>query len=477
LIPSPIKPLYIILTITLTVILISSPVMTVLFSTSSFLTPIILKVGFASATSSGDGGDDESDTDAATTTTDDGEENGDGDDEQQEEDNSEQQQDVQGEEEGNTEEEQDAGEGGQGEQQQFATVIGEVCDDLEDNDGDGLIDLADVEDCAPPATQGTITAPTTTTPSPSVINTTATNSTNNTLTASGITAADLGPPWDLAKQCIPIEQLGIPRPVPAPDDPPNIRWYSCPDGLLWSDPPVTSNSGIGQFGGGGQQPGGQQQQQPNSASGIDPATGQPISGGQTSGVDPATGQPIPPPTLQAPSSTASQGGQQGQPPPTTSQGVEQGPVTTDNPDGSKTTRYPAGMERTTYLDGRSVIRYDDGRVEVRNADGSGTSTMPGSGIEVIFGPYYGSSEASKTVTLKYPGGIEITDDIFGKRTIKYPGGQTILFRDGSMINIPEDAAMTVIRPPGVDKIEDFYGNPVQYTKADWHIYCWFGWLC
>jgi hypothetical protein len=77
---------YIILTITLTVILIGSPVIAV-YSPLPSLSPLpmVLKVGFASATSES-GDEDESNTDATTT---DDEEGGDG--EQQQEDNSQQQ--------------------------------------------------------------------------------------------------------------------------------------------------------------------------------------------------------------------------------------------------------------------------------------------------------------------------------------------------------------------------------------------------
>jgi hypothetical protein len=283
---------FIIATITLTaILLISSPVMTV-FSTSS-LTPVILKVEFASATTTSENGDDDESTTDATT---DGEE-----DEQQEE-----------------EAEQD---GELQEQQQLATVIGEVCDDFEDNDGDGLIDLADVEDCAPPATQGTITAPTTP-PPPSVINTTATNSTNNTLTAAGITTespyivevcgnrfdddgdgladeADFEgcatPSTDSSNTryilpstgeivdvtgCESYEELGLPPPPPRAglDEPPNLVYFDCDNvtfGLIPLDSApatTTSDSSTGTAGGGGGQglAQGQGQQQPNSASPCPP---------------------------------------------------------------------------------------------------------------------------------------------------------------------------------------------------------------
>jgi hypothetical protein len=72
---------------------------------------------------------------------------------------------------------------------------GEICNDFEDNDGDGLIDLAD-PNCAGPATQGALTAPTTPQAPPSVINTTATNSTSNTLTSGliGLPSSPATPP-------------------------------------------------------------------------------------------------------------------------------------------------------------------------------------------------------------------------------------------------------------------------------------------
>jgi hypothetical protein len=146
------------LAITLTaILLVSSPVMTV-FSPS----PMVLKVEFASATSSennddddnGGGGGEEPTIDATT----DGEEEVDGDGDVQEEDNTEEQQLS-----SSTQEQEELDEdGGEEEEEQLAFMAGEICDDFEDNDGDGFIDLADA-DCAAPLTQGTVTtsAPTT----------------------------------------------------------------------------------------------------------------------------------------------------------------------------------------------------------------------------------------------------------------------------------------------------------------------------
>jgi hypothetical protein len=266
---SPLPPLsgIIITTVMLTVMLISSPTMTVFSSL-----PMTLKVDFASASASEDD-EEESGIDAAT----DGEENGGGNDEQQ--------QGVQ---------EKDAEE-----QEQFATVIGEICDDFEDNDGDGLIDLADA-DCTAPLTQGTVTAPTTTpSPPPSVINSTATNSTNNTLTASEITTREITTPstdeaseittgntvtdedgrpvYDLEKDCQSYEELGIPPPPLGFGQPPDAKWYHCPPGVgVWVAPNGTTSLGTGGEGGqqglaqGGGVQGQQQQQQPNSPSSCPP---------------------------------------------------------------------------------------------------------------------------------------------------------------------------------------------------------------
>ena len=307
----------IILAITLTMLLITSPVMTVL--SPSLLSPIALKVEFASATSSsennddnegeeGGGGEEQPTTDVTT----DGEEeevDGNSGDVQQE---------------GATEED-DEEEGGDGQQEQFATVVGEICDDFEDNDADGLIDLADA-DCAAPLTEGTVTAAPPTTPAspPSVINSTATNSTNNTLTASEITTtreittpssslgttggggggqqpqqdspyivevcdnridddgdglADLDdfegcappstssntrymtPSGDIVDVtgCTSFEEMGIEPGSPSPGDPPNLVYFDC-DNITWGLIPLdsapattTSDSGTGTAGGEGQQ--------------------------------------------------------------------------------------------------------------------------------------------------------------------------------------------------------------------------------
>jgi hypothetical protein len=168
----------VILTITLTVILISSSIIAV-YSPS----PIALSGGFASATSENSGGEESNTGDA---TTDDGEEEKDrGDNVQGEDAGTEEQQEQllpspftqQGE-----EEDQEGAEEGE-EEEQLAFMGGEICNDFEDNDGDGWIDLAD-PDCgaaAGPATQGALTAPTT--PPPSASTTNATNSTINTLTS------------------------------------------------------------------------------------------------------------------------------------------------------------------------------------------------------------------------------------------------------------------------------------------------------
>jgi hypothetical protein len=193
-----------------------------------------LKVEFASATSeNNDDNEGEEEEQPTTDVTTDGEEEvgGDGDVQQ----------------EGATEEDDEDEDGGaDGEQEQFASVVGEICDDFEDNDGDGFIDLADTDCAAGPLTQGALTAPTTPQAPPSVTNTTATNSTANTLTASGITAGA----YDLEKDCESYEDLKIPPPPPGFGQPPDAKWYHCPPGVgVWVGPDGTTgtaNSGTGQ---------------------------------------------------------------------------------------------------------------------------------------------------------------------------------------------------------------------------------------
>ena len=288
--PPTVRVSYIILTITLTVILISSPVMTV-FSPSLF-PPMALKVGLTSASATtennddddneGGGGEESSTTDAMTDEEEEEVDDNGGSGDVQQEDNTEQEQQPPS---SSTQEQEDDDEEGGG--QQFATVVGEICDDLEDNDGDGLIDLADVEDCAPPVTQGTVTAPTT--PPPSVANTTATNSTANTLTAAGITTspppqqqqdspyivevcdnridddgdglADLddfegcAPPSTSSNTrymtpsgnivdvtgCTSFEEMGIEPGSPSPGDPPNLVYFDC-DNITWGLIPLDSTT-------------------------------------------------------------------------------------------------------------------------------------------------------------------------------------------------------------------------------------------
>ena len=147
----------IIATITLTAILISSPIIAV-YSPS-----MVLKVRFTSAYATSENNDnDNNEGEGEDEPTTDGEEEVDGN--VQEEDSTEEEQQQQQpslstQEQG---EDEDVGEEEQEEEQQLATVVGEIWDDFEDNDGDGFIDLVDA-DCVAPLTQGTVTmsAPTT----------------------------------------------------------------------------------------------------------------------------------------------------------------------------------------------------------------------------------------------------------------------------------------------------------------------------
>jgi hypothetical protein len=178
----------VIITITLTaILLISSCVMTVFSPPSS----MVMNVGLASATSSenndnddnNEGGEEEPTTDATTTEGEDEVVDGD----VREEDNTEEQQPSL------STQEQDE-DGGDEEEEQFAFMGVEICDDFQDNDGDGFIDLADTDCAAGPATQGALTAPTT--PPPSASTTNATNSTINTLTSGliGLPSSPTTPP-------------------------------------------------------------------------------------------------------------------------------------------------------------------------------------------------------------------------------------------------------------------------------------------
>ena len=446
-IPQPaLRISFIILSITLTVILISSPVIAV-FPYSLLLSPIALRVEFASATSSENNDDNnEEEEQPNTDATTDGEEEVDGDsgDDVQEE-----QQEVQ---DGEEEEEQQ-------EQQQLATVVGEICDDFEDNDGDGLIDLADVEDCAAPLTQGTVTAPTTP-PPPSVTNTTATNSTNNTLTASEITTppstddeasgittgntvydADGRPVYDLEKDCESYEELKIPPPPLGFGQPPDAKWYHCPPGVgVWVTPNGTSSLGTG---GGEEEGGGQQQQQqsnspsscppkptnyyytapariisvqlpsspsstpPPSSSPQTPPTTNPCPPGESSS---STATPPPPqPPLQAspPSNNnnpSQGGGQQGQvqQPPPLQQGQQPG---TTSPGSPTTIRNPDGGTAYTFPNGISITKHPDDW---------GHANIPDKGVSITFGSR---------------GSVDLVDYPDGQLSRDSEGGATAVFRN------------------------------------------------
>ena len=94
------------------------------------------------------------------------------------------------------------------------------------------------------------------------------------------------------------------------------------------------------------------------------------------------------------------------------------------------------------------------------------------------------------VTTRYPGDIEITTTHNGDTEYKYPGGRTILFSDGSILNMPEDGKSTIIRPPGTmvegwsgyeeatgtDPIGNPFGFPLFPTRADWFVVCYGGYI-
>jgi hypothetical protein len=457
LISSRLRLSWIFTTLTLTTILISSVVPSV-FSPSSTSSPMFLKMGFASATSSdNNGGTDESNTDATT----DGEN---GDEQENSDDNNNnivqlleqgvQEEAEEGEEEPDREEAED--------QQQLATVVGEICDDFEDNDGDGRIDLAD-EDCAPPATVGSLTAPTTTTSS-----VTDNNSASNT-TASGIPGLDR--PYDLEKDCQSYEELGIPPPPPGFGVPPNAKWYDCggvgvpsipPDntsttndtgGEVQASPTTTTTSQVGQIQQQLQQLCTAAQQQGTSPATISPTTvstnpdGTSISSYPsrftlTSATTPSSPQ-APPSTT-----TSSQGAQIQQLCTALQQQLKQLPTSPDSSgDGTRSTTLP------------------DGTVIVDNPNGPYVVTTPTGATITLTKPPEQPKDPNDLVTIdhpngvsitwkrdggevaKYPGGIERTTDPFGKSVIKYPGGITIQCADGSIANVPEDGKWTIIEPP------------------------------
>jgi hypothetical protein len=168
---------------------------------------MVLKMEFAFATSSENSGDNDNEggeeEQPTTDVTTDEEEEVDDSGDVQEEDNTEEEQQGPS---SSAQEQEEVQDGGEEEEEQFANVMGgeeamtgtppgvEICDDFEDNDGDGLIDLADTDCAAGPATQGALTAPTT--PPPSASTTNATNSTINTLTSGliGLPSSPATPP-------------------------------------------------------------------------------------------------------------------------------------------------------------------------------------------------------------------------------------------------------------------------------------------
>lgn len=453
-------------TVMLTVVLIISPFTTIISS------PKVLKLEFASASSSSEN-DGESNTDAAT----------DGDNQQQ---GAVQQEDG---------EEEDDDQDGRTEEL-FATVVGEICDDFEDNDGDDKIDLAD-EDCAGPATQEAITAPTAQSPPPSAsVNTTATDSTNNTLT-SGLASAGR-PAYDLERDCDTYEELGIPPPPPGFGQPPGAKWYHCPPGVgVWVGPDGTSSLDLGGEGGSGVQQGLAQrggvqapppnnttttpqvgqiqqqlqqlcaaaQQQGTSPATISPTTTNPEITGDTSylgGYIPSSTRTTP---VQAPPTptTTPQVAQLQQLCTALQQQIEQLPTSPDSSGGTRSTTLP------------------DGTVIVDNPDGPYVVTTPTGATITLSKPPEQPKDPNDLVTIdhpngvsitwkrdggevaKYPGGIERTTNPFGRSVIKYPGGITIQCADGSIANVPEDGKWTLIEPPAATDIGErldrfFFGS-------------------
>ena len=479
---------YVILIMMLTAMLISSPVIAV-FSPSP-LPPIALRVEFASATSSSENNDDnEGEEEQLTTdvTTNGEEEEVDGDGDVQEEDN--------------TEEEQEDEDGGDedGEQEQFASVVGEVCDDFEDNDGDGFIDLVDA-DCAAPLTEGTVTAPTTP-PPPSVVNTTATNSTANTLTGSGI--AGLDRPYDLEKDCKTLEEQGIPPPPPEPGDPPNVKWYDCPPGVLVRDPPraaaadttttTTTTSGVevcDDF-------------EDNDGDGFIDLVDADCAAPLTEGTVTAPTTPSRPPPSSVANTTNNStdntltSGSIGIPPPRAADGADttattttttdsdtgrevcdnlvdddddglidstdadcaapltegavttSAPTTTVNDDNSTTTTYPDGVSVTSYPNGVSVTNYTDGVSVWKN------------GVPTSILPAYRSDRDPPTIpapghTLTiFPGGAKTMETPDGQLGFYIPGlGSAIINPDGTSSFRPDgmDSRRITLQPAGTQQL-------------------------
>jgi hypothetical protein len=409
----------IIVTITLTAILIGSPIIAVYSPLSPLPPPTVLRVGFASATSSenndddnNEGGGGEEPTIDATT---DGEDEVDGDGDVQEEDNTEEQQLS-----SSTQEQEELDEdGGEEEEEQLAFMAGEICDDFEDNDGDGFIDLADA-DCVAPLTQGAVTAPTTPSPPPSVTNTTATNSTNNTLTA-GI--AGLDRPYDLEKDCKTYEELRIPDPPLSPGDPPDVQWYHCPPGVGVRVPPpvdtATTTSGTGGEGGAGGVT--QGQQQPPSSAGTTPSLQAPPTTSDTGPegrevcddfedndgdglIDLADADCVAPLTQGTVTMSA----------PTTKIN-DNGGIATTYPDGIVVTNYPSGAVVTEYPDGTTIIK--NGEPGYFPPDNPRPDYIPG----VTHTTY-----PDETIIAEYPQGIWVEIPGFGSAAINLNGTSTFI---------------------------------------------------
>jgi hypothetical protein len=515
--PPTVRVSYIILTITLTVILISSPVIAV-FS-PSFLPPMALKVGLtsASATSSenndddnneGRGGEESSTTTDAMTDEEEEEVVDDNGGDVQQEDNTEQQQQPLSS--STQEQEADDDEEGGGEAQQLATVVGEICDDFEDNDGDGLIDLADANCAAAPLTQGTITAPTTP-PLPSVTNTTAaTNSTNNTLTGSEITTRELTTPStddeasgiteegnnvttvdgrpviDLEKECDSYEELGIPPPPLGFGQPPDAKWYHCPPGVgVWVTPNGTSSldatggggevgqQGLAQGGEVGQQglaQGGEVGQQglaqgggvqaPPPTTTTTPQVGQIqqqlqqlCAAAQQQGTSPATVSPTTTTNSEDTGITSYLGGYI--PSSTRTPSVQAPPTTTSQ--GAQIQQLCAALQQQieqlpTSPDssggGTRSTTLPDGTVIVDNPNGSYVVTTPTGATITLSKPPEQPKDPNDLVTIDHPNGVSITWKRDGGEVAKYPGGIERITNPWGKSVIKYPGGMTIQYPDG-----------------------------
>jgi hypothetical protein len=206
-------------------------------------------------------------------------------------------------------------------------------------------------------------------------------------------------------------------------------------------PPTSTTSQVGQM---------QQQLQQlctTAQQGTSPATISPTAASTNPGGFTLTSTTTPPSSQAHPSTTTSQGAQIQQLCTALQQQIEQLPTSPDSSGGTRSTTLPDGTVIVDNPNGSYVVTTPTGATitlskppeQPKDPNDLVTIDHP-NGVSITW-----KSDGGEVA--KYPGDIERTTNPFGRSVIKYPGGITIQCADGSIANVPEDGKWTIIEPP------------------------------